>query len=323
MLTFLRITEIIWFSMKFNFKLIKWLVFFAFILLNIIAYNHAYKFTHFTKVEGKRIKPENLSFTSKLNVLFWGVDNSRPENTATPNQPYKTILIQSQHSLESWLIEIENSKGTVILFHGYSGNKSGNIIYSEAFNKIGYSTLLVDFRGSGGSKGNQTTIGFKESQDVKAVFDYVKTKFPKDEIILFGSSMGAVSIMKSIADYSIQPNKIILECPFGTMRKTVQKRFEGMNIPSFPFADMLMFYGGIQNGFNAYRHNPITYAEEIEIPTLLIYGAKDERVTLKETNDIFEALKGKKKLIILKDSAHQNYLINNEKVWFENIELFL
>jgi hypothetical protein len=34
-------------------------------------------------------------------------------------------------------------------------------------------------------------------------------------------------------------------------------------------------------------------------------------------------LKGKKKLIILKDSAHQNYLINNEKVWFENIELFL
>ncbi|NJN77348.1 MAG: alpha/beta hydrolase [Saprospiraceae bacterium] len=309
--------------MKFNFKIIKRLLIIGFLLLNVIAYNHAYKFTHFTKIEGERVKPENLSLSSKVKVLFFGVDNYRPINNQTPEKPYQTVTIQSRKSLECWMVEVENSKGIVVLFHGYSGNKAGNVSYSNAFNEMAYSTLLVDFMGSGGSEGNQTTVGFKESQDVKAVFDYVKKTFPNEKIILFGSSMGAVSIMKSIADYSIQPNKIILECPFGNMRKTVKKRFEAMNIPSFPFADMLMFYGGIQNGFNAYQHKATEYAKEIDMPVLLLYGAKDERVTLEETNDIFDGLKGKKELVILEKSAHQNYLINDEKVWFEAMKTFL
>ena len=288
-----------------------------------MAYNHAYKFTHFTKTEGERIKPENLSFISKIKVLFLGVDNFRPVNTEQPEQPFETTLIQSRQSLECWLKKEKNSPGIVVLFHGYSGSKSGNISYGKAFNKMGYTTLLVDFMGSGGSEGNQTTIGFKESQDVKAVFDYIQKTFPNEEIILFGTSMGAVAIMKAVADYAIQPNKIILECPFGTMRKTVQKRFEAMNVPTFPFADMLLFYGGIQNGFNAYRHQPIEYAKAIKTPVLLLYGKKDERVTLAETNDIFESLNGEKKLVILKNSAHQNYLTNDENIWLEAVEAFL
>lgn len=295
----------------------------GFILSNIMAYNHAYKFTHFTKTEGERVKPENLSFASKLKVLFFGVDNFRPINTQEPEQPFETITIQSRQSLECWLKKEKNKKGIVVLFHGYSGSKSGNISYSKAFNKMGYTTLLVDFMGSGGSEGNQTTIGFKESQDVKAVFDYTKKTFPNEEIILFGSSMGAVAIMKAVANSKIQPSKIILECPFGTMRKTVQKRFEAMNIPAFPFADMLMFYGGIQNGFNAYQHKPTEYAKAIDLPVLLLYGEKDERVTSAEINTIFQHLKGEKKLVILKNSAHQNYLVNDENVWLEAVEAFL
>jgi alpha-beta hydrolase superfamily lysophospholipase len=304
-------------------KHVKWLGILVFLLSNVMAYNHAYKFTHFTKIKGERVKPENLSFTSKIKVLFLGVDNFRPVNTQQPEQPFETITIQSRQSLECWLKKKKNSKGIVVLFHGYSGNKSGNISYSNAFNKMGYTTFLVDFMGSGGSEGNQTTIGFKESQDVKAVFDYIKTTFPNKEIILFGTSMGAVAMMKAVADYSIQPTKIILECPFGTMRKTVQKRFEAMNVPSFPFADMLLFYGGIQNGFNAYRHKPIEYAKAINLPVLLLYGEKDERVTLTEINSVFKSLTGEKKLVIFKNSAHQNYLINDENIWIKAVDAFL
>ena len=62
--------------------------------------------------------------------------------------------------MEVWLIEVDSAKGVVALFHGYSGSKSGNVEYAEQFNQLGYSTILVDFRGSGGSEGNRTTIGF-------------------------------------------------------------------------------------------------------------------------------------------------------------------
>ena len=310
-------------QLKFKFKNIKWLLLIGFIISNVIFYNHAYKFTHFTEGNGKRIKPENLTTAERIKVLFFGVDNPKPLNDKVPPREYSTIRIKSHVELEGWLIEEESQKGIVILFHGYSGSKSSNITYGEEFNKKGYTTLLVDFMGSGGSGGNQTTLGVKESRDVKESYDFVKQKYPGEEIILFGSSMGAVSIMKSILDYDLKPDKIILECPFGSMKTTIRKRFEAMNVPSFPFAEILLFYGGVQNGFNGFKHNPTEYAKSIMIPTLLFYGINDKRVTISEIATIFENLKGDKELRVLKESGHENYLLNDDEDWIESVGRFI
>ena len=309
--------------MKIKWIRIIWLIVFGLIIGNIITYNHAYKFTHYSKEEGIRKKPENLSIFEKCKILFWGIDNPRPINKDKPESNYTTIGLQSHEKLEGWLIEESDSKGVVILFHGYSGSKSDNLSYSEEFKKLGYTTFLIDFMGSGESEGNQTTIGYKESRDVKEAFNYIRDKYPEKEIILFGSSMGAVSIMKSIVDYEITPDKIILECPFGTMRQTVRKRFEAMGLPSFPFAELLVFYGGIQNGFNAFKHNPVDYAEFINVPSLVLSGLKDERVSQLEVETIYKNLIGEKELKILNKSGHENYLNHNKKEWLEVVMNFL
>lgn len=295
----------------------------GFVLLNIVVYNHAYQFTHFADEKGQRVKPEDLSFGKKIKVIFTGVDNPKPVNDKLPNKPFEMVAIEGDVRLKGWLIEVDSSKGVVVLFHGYSGSKSGLVAYAEEFNKMDFSTLLIDFRGSGGSEGDQTTIGFKEAKDVKATFDFIKNKFPNQEIILFGTSMGAVSIMKAVADLGVQSNKIILECPFGTMRQTVKKRFEAMNLPSFPLADLLMFYGAIQTGFNPYKHKPMEYAKDVKISTLLLYGKHDTRVTLEETEGIYENLSGQKELVILENSGHENYLSNDKKDWLSSIKKFI
>jgi len=293
------------------------------ILANIIAYNHAYQFTHFTNTSGKRLKPEDLSLFQKAKVLFTGVSNPKPKNETLPQSPYEVIKIESHEPLEGWLIEAEKPKGVVILFHGYSGSKSGILNYGLAFNQFGYTTLLMDFMGSGGSGGLKTTIGYQESRDVKESYEFIKEKYPNQKIILFGSSMGAVSIMKALNDYEMTPDKIILECPFGSFKLTVEKRFEAMKVPSFPFAHLLLFYGGLQNGFNAFKHNPTEYAKRIDAPTLLIYGAKDKRVTIGEIQTIFEHLGGAKELMVLEQSGHENYLVNSQKVWKKKVQSFM
>lgn len=86
------------------------------------------------------------------------------------------------------MIDTEKSKGTVLLFHGYGGEKSQLIKKSDEFIKLGFSTMLVDFMGSGNSEGNQTTIGYKESEEVKTTFEYIRQTGEKN-IILFGTSM--------------------------------------------------------------------------------------------------------------------------------------
>lgn len=306
--------------MKKHIKKILWLFLTLFILGNIIVYNHAYRFTHFVEGNGeKRKKPEELSFGEKLEAVFFGVSIPKPINKETPQRPYTTIDLQSHKKLKAWLIEIPQHKGVVLLCHGYSGSKSGVLNYAEEFNKKGYTTLLLDFMGNGDSEGYQTTIGVKESRDVKVAYEYLKTQYPQDSMILFGSSMGAVAIMKSVYDFDIKPDKLILECPFGTMRQTTQTRFTAMGLPAFPFADMLMIYGGLQNGFNAYSHKPTEYAKSISIPTLLMCGAEDKRVSKEETKVIFENLKGEKSLYFLKGLGHENYLWNGRKMWLKYV----
>lgn len=86
-------------------KIVKWGILFGFILLNFVAYNHAYKFTHFmTKTTDKKVKPEDLSFGQKLKLVFTGVDNPKPVNDRLPNQPFEIVEIESDVLLKGWLI---------------------------------------------------------------------------------------------------------------------------------------------------------------------------------------------------------------------------
>lgn len=294
-----------------------------FILMNGIAFSHAYKFTHFIPNTGTKTESgDKLAASEKLFVLLFGINNPRPANKCMPEQDYETINLQSDKLIECWHIPVPDSKGTVILFHGYGGEKSSMLDKSNEFLHLGYSTLLVDFQGSGSSEGNQTTIGFKEAENVKTSFDYLIDSGEKN-IFLFGTSMGSAAILKAINDHQIDPKGIMIECPFGSMYETVCARFSIMNVPSFPMAGLLMFWGGIQNGFNAFSHQPTEYAKSVHCPTLLMYGENDRSVSRSETDEIYSNLAGFKKLILFPDAKHENYLNKYKNEWINEVGMFL
>lgn len=311
------------FTGKVLFKKLLWILALVFIFMNIIAAFHAYKFTHFS--EDATVKPKHrseLSGFDKATLALFGVNNPKPANNKTPLQVYTTVTLNSTKNIECWSIKIPNAKGTIVIFHGYNGNKSGMIDKSDEFLKMGYNTLLVDFMGSGGSEGTTTTIGFFEADNVKTCFDFLREHGEKN-IYLFGTSMGAVAVLKAIDEFKITPSGIILECPFGTMYKTVCTRFNSIGIPEFPMAGLLVFWGGAQNNFWAFGHNPEEYAKGVTCPTLLLYGEKDERVSRNEINEIYTNLKGQKKLGTYPLSGHENYLNKYKNKWITDVDNFL
>jgi alpha-beta hydrolase superfamily lysophospholipase len=294
-----------------------------FILLNIVAYMHAYRFTHFTNSKMVHTSTaRTISFLSKIKVLLMGIDNPRPVNEVIPSQQFETIKLQSNKLIECWSIKIPDAKGTVIIFHGYGGQKSSMLDKSDELLKLGYNTLLVDFMGSGGSEGNQTTMGFKEAKEVKTCFDYLAQK-GEQKIYLYGTSMGAVAILKAINDYKINPTAIIIECPFGTMYQATCARFRVMKIPAFPMAMFLDFWGGVQNGFWAFKHEPIAYAKNVKCPVLLLYGEQDEKVSRKEIDEIYSNLNVPKVLKTYPLAGHENYLTKYKQGWIKDIESFI
>jgi len=294
-----------------------------FLLMNTVAWFHAYKFTHFdSSAKYKTQGPSNLTWLLKIKTIFLGISNPRPENNTVPRVAYETIKLNSNKLIECWLIKSNQHRGTIVVFHGYGGDKSSMLDKAYEFSNLGFQVLLVDFMGSGGSEGNQTTIGWMEAAEVKTAYRWLDSLQEKN-IILFGTSMGAVAIMKAMADDSLKPAAIILECPFGTLLETVQTRFRSMHIPVFPMSNLLVFWGGVQNGFNAYNHQPVKFASSIHCPTLLLYGEKDEKVSKKETDDIFRNLEGPKKLVIYPLAGHSDYLVRYKSKWSNDIAGFL
>jgi alpha-beta hydrolase superfamily lysophospholipase len=305
---------------KNNKKILGSILLLFFILLNALSYRHAYLFTHFDN--SKTASPQPKNWAEKVRLLLWGISNPKPTCGETPAN-YQNILLQNNNgTIACWYKKINNTKGNVILFHGYRGSKRGLLDKAELFLQQGYSVLLVDFYGSACSSGNSTSIGFFEAEDVKTCVDFLQKK-TSQAIFLFGTSMGAVAILKATATHQLAVQGLVIECPFGTMQQTVTARFRNMGIPTFPLVHFLLFWGGVQNGFNPYTHCPIDYAKQIKVPTLLLHGRKDQSVTQEEIQTIFDNLQGVKQLHIFEKTGHENYLRKNAKQWTKLISQFM
>src|SRR5437870_5796660 len=109
------------------FKLILWILFFQFVLINISASLHAWKQTHFYTDAGLLLpKPSSKNIFVKTWKLFAGFKMPRSVIQTFPTFPYDTIGLKTSSGLhiDAWYSPPDSAaKGTVILFHGLSINK--------------------------------------------------------------------------------------------------------------------------------------------------------------------------------------------------------
>ena len=313
----------------------------AFAAMNAVAFFHAWRFTHFSNEPGLHSpNPEQLGPGRKLWLLLTGIRNPKPRNGPKPGFPVETIRIDSPNGpLEAWYARPVSgrARGTVALFHGYTSSKSHLAHEAGYFRRLGYNVLLVDQAGNGSSAGFCTTVGYREADDVAAAFRWLNTSTSQssgspslkergpggEAIILYGISMGAVAILRAEAELGIRPTANILECPYGSMRQTAYNRFASMHVPAFPMADLLVFWGGVQNGFWAHGLNAGHYATQIHTPTLLLWGTADPRVTRAETDTIFAHLAGPKARHDFPGVGHEPYWKRYSAGWEREVRDFL
>lgn len=282
------------------------------VIINLVGYLGAYGLT--TYRQGSK--------------FGWGYD--RLENNKTPADfeliyTHNRLKLNNQEWIETWLVESPEitAKGTVILFHGKNSTKSSLLASARVFHRLGYRSLLVDFRGSGGSSGNVTTIGVNESQDVALVTNYVQKENPDSPIILYGISMGSGAILRAIAKENIEPDGIILELPFTSLLSAVKLRLNRANIPAFPLGELIVFWGGVQNGFNGFAHQPIDDAIKVNCSTLILYGDLDDTVELSEIKKLAQNINSTKKLVNFPQAGHQILVTVNSQLWQQSVQNFL
>jgi alpha-beta hydrolase superfamily lysophospholipase len=154
--------------------------------------------------------------------------------------------------------------------------------------------VLVVFRGAGGSRRRDTTLGVREGTDVALTVRWATAQWPGSPLILYGFSMGSAAVLEAVAHAGVQPAALILESPFDRLLNGARVRFQAMGLPGTPGAELLLFWGSVQAGTNAFALAPADDAAAVHAPTLVLHGSLDPRVPLAQAQAVYDRLAGPK-----------------------------
>ena len=308
------------------FKWILWAFLAQFVLINTSGIIYGYKLTHFYEPAlGATDETPSRNVFIKTWKLFKGPVYRKITSEESPEFPYQTVhlLTKDGLSLEAWYIQVDSSKGTVILFHGLGGNKSDVLKQAYEFRHLGFNVMLVDLRAHGRSNGNTTTMGYRESEDVKLAYEYILKKGERN-IILYGISLGSVVIAKAFYDYNMAPSRIILEIPFSNIQKLIGVRGKMIGFPEKPFGGFITFWASLERGFNGFRQDTYKYVQKINCPVLMQCGATDIFASPAERDFIFQNIpSAEKKLVIYENAVHQPLLDADPLKWRQEVSEFV
>jgi uncharacterized protein len=135
--------------------------------------------------------------------------------------------------------------------------------------------------------------------------------------------MGSVAILKAVAQNKVAVDAIVLELPFTRLLDAVRSRLRVLRLPPFPIAEMIVFWGSVQHRVNGFTHNPVTYAQQVKCPTLILQGELDKWTSLAEIRQLFDQLKGRKQLVIFPEAGHQLLVTADQQLWRRSVDQFL
>lgn len=234
--------------------------------------------------------------------VYVGSSLIKPERVPLVESPpseisYQEIEFESKidnTKLRGWFFppaDSEKKDTTVILAHGYGQNRLQGDIgleLAEILTLEGYAVLLFDFRNSGESEGEMTTIGKHEKWDLLGAVDYIVSEQETSSIFLLGFSMGgAAAVLAGAEDPRI--DGVIADSPFAHLPSYLDKNLSYWSgLPEYPFNWLILKIMPFIAGIDLHEVSPMKGAEELDIPLLLIHGDDDEVVLLENSMKIAE-----------------------------------
>lgn len=302
----------------------------ATVLLNVVAIRHARAMVRWSDDGSRTESPERLGTLAKLGVLLGGVTVPRPRDERTPSSvglAFENVFFEVPGGprLVGWYVPSDtgDERAVVVCFHGYAESMEQLLDVAVALHELGHDALLVDFRGSGASSGDGTTLGVREAQDVAAALRFARRRASGRPVVAYGFSMGAAAVVRAIARERATFDGAILEACFDRLVTTTGNRFRSMGLPATPFAQLLVFWGGVAADIDGFDLDPVRDAERLTCPVLAMHGTADERVTLDQGRSVADAVAGGAEFVTFEGAGHRLLVRADRERWRTAVEAFL
>jgi hypothetical protein len=192
----------------------------------------------------------------------------------------------------------------VLFFHGNAGNISHRLDSLSVFHRLGFNTLIFDYRGYGQSEGSPSEDGIY--RDAEAALTYLREDrgIPLKTIVYFGRSLGG-SVAAWLAART-SPGALIVESSFTSAPDMAAQLY-----PLLP-ARML----------TRLRYNTLEYLTRVTCPVLIIHSAEDEIIPFQHGQRLFAAAPEPKRFLEIHGDHNMGFL-NSGPRYEQGLQEFL
>ncbi|TCP31789.1 prolyl oligopeptidase family protein [Scopulibacillus darangshiensis] len=215
-------------------------------------------------------------------------------------------LMKADKPAHKWIILSHGYRGTRLIWPTIDAGKPGLNLY-KMLHSHGYNVVAFDFRNSGTSDGDTTTVGYYEQQDLLGAIDDVMRRDPKAQIALMGWSQGAAtSLIAASKDPSVK--MVVADSPFSNLRDYLETNLpHWSHLPQFPFTPVILdFWVPILSGLDTNKVSPINAVKNFNGPILLVHSRADDAIPVSNSKAIYNKYKNNKdiKLMTYPKASH-------------------
>jgi len=236
----------------------------------------------------------------------------------TPDLKTTTLVVVSgtlttvDHQKISFQHFKNGCQAVIIIAHGYYNSKQA-LILQQLANALGekYDIFMFDFRGHGKSSGVFTWTS-REGNDLRAVLDFIAPQYPRKGLIAF--SMGASISINVLANDKRVDSFICVSAPSDISR--IDNCIWSLDWKGDVEYTLLNRQGRVGKGvrpgpFWLPKERPIDNISKIIIPVMFIHGSRDWVIKLWHSEALYQKAGGMKKLVIMKNGPHAEYLMRD------------
>ncbi|GAB4343919.1 MAG: alpha/beta hydrolase [Desulfobulbaceae bacterium] len=213
-------------------------------------------------------------------------------NPADAGMEYEPVFLTTPDGvrLHGWYVPAVRPRGVLLFFHGNAGNISHRLDSLRIFNRLGLSTLIIDYRGYGQSGGRASEEGIY--QDAETAWNHLVEErgISPDRIILFGRSLGGAVAAHLAARH--RSGALILESVFTSVPDLAAGYY-----PVFPVRLLS------RNRYEVRKTLP-----GVNSPVLIIHSPDDEIIPYRHGRALFEAAAEPKTFLRIHGGHNEGFL---------------
>lgn len=227
------------------------------------------------------------------------------------NRKKVTLLNNKGQKLVGYLYK-GDSKTLLIVCHGMQNfnDLPEATDYFEAYRKTGCSVFSFDFSGFGESEGMDKLSIKQKVDDIGSIVHHFKKNYT--DFILYGVSLGAPIASIASIKYNEVSGLIVINGAYNYWQLRSKKLIAWILL-------YLLFHK-TQREEDTYVKTYLL-PESISVPTLVVYGAKDEIVNPVQSMQFYNQLRSQKELLVIPEGDHA--LRGNFDSYLQKIYLWL